>query len=285
MVSIPWWGTNHRRGNEDIRTPRHSRPARDQRRGAGGASGNFDSYSKSGAPLKIFKENIIDLMNDSDNDTKDLLADFTDWDMKQLLLTMVELENTIIEKVENTENIQNVTLNDLLIFSEMFVHNYDPSSSEQQYAGTIDIFVVSNSGKKYIFDIKSIGKSTFNYQKRNSNFRDELLFKKSEENYAVQQSVYKEFIANIFNESVVNEIESDITFIQRSIDFEWDDNDINKGKQNLINAVNAITPSNKKEQDVKEEVLKFINDIFDDTSNFKDYNIKSLLQSISFQYD
>jgi hypothetical protein len=244
---------------------------------------NSNLFENNVDSTKPFRDAILELMNTADEGTKKMLVSFNDKDMQNLLLTMGELEDNIINKIQLTEpELGVLDLNSLLIFSEMFVHNYEPTRTIQQYAGTLDIFVVSPTGKKYIFDIKTIGKSTFesNYGKT----KDATLFRKSEKDYSIQQSLYKELIANIFGEEIVNNIESDIVFIQRSINFNWSPDVATIAHNNILDAIQNISVLTQNDIDEKTEIVNIINDFFavNGADKLRRVKLINFLKNISF---
>jgi len=149
------------------------------------------------------------------NVLQQIYRDISDQDIYYLYQMMVNMENHIINTINNVENTK-VTLDDLVIYNEMFIHNFDKSSiGSQLYGGTLDIFVISPSGRKYNFDIKTTGTS-----KMRANNKE--LIKSSNIIYALQQSAYRELISFITDEeNLAPDIETYIIHMPRGVDYNY----------------------------------------------------------------
>lgn len=101
-----------------------------------------------------------------------------------------EILQDINKKRTEEKQTSDATLNNLLIYSELFVHNYQPSKTTDLYGGTLDLFIVDDKGNQFVYDIKTRGYSIFN-------LTTEEMIDEITRFYSVQQSVYRELLSNL----------------------------------------------------------------------------------------
>ena len=225
----------------------------------------------------------------NDAELSKLFPELNDVYISYLYKIMITLEEKILDEINTAED-QNWEFKDLLIFNELFIHNYNKVPSKDLYGGTVDIFVISPSGKKYNIDLKTAGKSRMEKT-------DTELVEIAEKMYTMQQSMYKEMLA-LATDDVTNiaDIESLIIHIPRYIEYIWNESVIerfiktikNHIKNNTIDDVSknlyltnlAEVFKDKEHRNSKMKQLSFTDTIMQDPNRFIT-SLKTLKQYLS----
>lgn len=231
---------------------------------------------------KMFTNTVVDIMlnllnNSSSTDAQmyeKIFDQMSHIDIKKLLLVQLSILNDILGNIKTIEGNNDIKVNDLAIFSEMFIHNYDGVNATNLYGGTMDIVVISPKGTIYLYDIKTRNLTKTTAAKLQS---------QTQSFYGIQQSLYKELLSIVTN-SVPTDIQSSIVYISRMISFTWKQSVLDKFAEDLEKLLKTygskINPT-KYTKEQKEILLKnlFYNIQSTDISSFH-ANTRAILDEL-----
>ena len=234
-----------------------------------------DSYWRVNRPQFAFANAVIESYESILNDTsipdeerdaiRKLFNSSSEITIKALYEQQEKMLDEILSVINQDDKNQKVKFEDLLIYSELFIHNYDGSSPTDLYGGTVDIYIVTPDGRQYVFDIK-----TRSGNKIKSGV--EKLQKEMDTYYSVQQSIYRELIAKV-TDSFPFAINSNILITQRLIKFELNESKLDLIKSDLLKLNND------------DDWEDFINDLFNKNKEGYQRRIGNFLKNIVFNLD